>query len=242
MLGKIGENFAIVIRDKDIQHYAGDGILDLIKSVCFSDTVSGVDGIINIKNLLFHLPTALFWGKMQRFLLGTYKNYEEQIKMASKFDKDDKNYYDLVKKQMQIIDQIDEDLKIDYFANLTRAYLLENMIDMKTYYKVANILKSCTVDELQYLTRNIGKEITNNNIFISSLMQEGLVHQKLISGEEEVAYHGNNNFEFTGLAEVVDKYGVAFGDGKYAYDADMIVYEEIPVLTTKAGIQVAKFG
>ena len=104
----------------------------------------------DIRKILIHIPTVLFWDKMQRYMFGTFKNFQEQVKMASKFNYDNGDYAKFVKKQIHLINEINDDKKVDYFAQLTRCYLLTEM-EAALFYKLARFLTMCTPEELDYI-------------------------------------------------------------------------------------------
>ena len=165
-----------ILKDKDIQDYAGGAFWNLINAVLFKDKEAGVYGIANVKELIFNMPTALFWDKMERYLFGTFKCYNEQIKMAEKFNSDSAKYPEFVKKQIYLIDKIDDDLKIDYFADLTRCFLLTEM-NADLYYKLANFINICTVEELNYVKNFEYEKKTKIDVMIAALYQYGLFEQ-----------------------------------------------------------------
>ena len=70
--------------------------------------------------------------------------------MSSKFTKDNSDYLKFVKRQIHLIDKMDADEKIDYYANLTRCFLLSDM-DLALYYKLANFISICIPEELFYI-------------------------------------------------------------------------------------------
>lgn len=47
--------------------------------------------------------------------------------MAAKFNDDNKKYNKFVKRLIHLLDQLDDDQKVDYFAALTRAFLLTDL-------------------------------------------------------------------------------------------------------------------
>ena len=101
------------------------------------------------------MPTVIFWNKNKKdFLQGTYKDYEEQVKMASQFNNDNEKYAEFVKKQIYLIDKLEDDMKVDCFAILTRCLLLQE-IEISLYFKLAQIINQCTPFELEYI-RKIG--------------------------------------------------------------------------------------
>lgn len=84
----------------------------MVKAVTIHDTGAAVDGIKDVKDFVFYIPNALFWDKMQRYLFGTFKCYKEQVKMSSKFTKDNSDYLKFVKRQIHLIDKMDADEKL----------------------------------------------------------------------------------------------------------------------------------
>ena len=139
-----------ILSDEDLQHYAGDCFWNLIQMVTFSDPFAGIAAGKDMKELIFHIPTILFWDKMKRYLSGTFSCFDDQAKMTEKFNKDSNKYNDFVKKQIHLINEIDDDKKVDYFASLTRCFLLTAM-DETLFFKLSKFLITCTPEELQFI-------------------------------------------------------------------------------------------
>lgn len=194
---KISENFITVLKNEDIQNYAGEGIWNLIQALFTGDVFSGVSAGKNIKELIFHLPTANFWAKMQRFLLGTYRNFEEQVKMSSKFDEDNEKYKEYVYMMIETVDKIDSMAKIDYFSNLTRVYLLE-VIDEGLFYKLRQLLLTCNHIELSFIKESNMEKHYKNDMMIFSLKTIGLIEQE-----------DNDEYIFTNLAKSLKTYALS---------------------------------
>lgn len=123
------------------------------------------------------MPTILFWDKMKQFLLGTFYSYEDQVKLSARFYPDEKKYIEFVKKQIYLIDEIDDDAKIDYYAKLTRSFLLTEL-ESNLYFKLAKIISLCTVDELKFLQEIPMAYRARNTAMISSLYFYGLFSQE----------------------------------------------------------------
>ena len=70
--------------------------------------------------------------------------------LAEKFNRRNKDYNDFVKRQIHLINEINDDKKVDYFAQLTRCYLLYEMEDA-LFYKLARFITLCTPEELEYI-------------------------------------------------------------------------------------------
>ena len=150
MLDKQVNALTTIIKDKDLQGYAGDSFLNLIQAVITQDPFSGVEAAKAVKELVFHTPTVLFWDKMKRFLLGTFHSYEDQIKMAQKFNDDNEDYAAFVKRQIHLINALDDDTKVDYFAALTRSFLITDL-NGGLYFKLCKFLSTCTPEELLFM-------------------------------------------------------------------------------------------
>lgn len=56
--------------------------------------------------------------KMQRHMFGTFRDYVEQVKMAGKFSEDNKDCERFVKRQIHLINEIDDDKKLIILLNL----------------------------------------------------------------------------------------------------------------------------
>lgn len=185
MLEKQIQELQIILRDKNLQEYAGDCFWNLIEAVISQDAFAGVSTIKNVKDLVFHMPTILFWDKMKRYLFGTFHDYDDQVKMAEKFNKDNKKYNEFVKRQIHLINEIDEDMKIDFFANLTRAFLLTTL-EEDLFFKLAKIILTCTLAELEYIKNfETGRNVDNSAV-VSSLYHYGLFVQA--DDEDEIKY------------------------------------------------------
>lgn len=200
---KICENFISVLNNKNIQDYGEEGIWNLIQAVFSGDVFSGITAGKNIKELVFHIPTAIFWGKMQRFLLGTYRNFKEQVEMAKRFNSDNKKYKEYVYMMIETVDKIDSMEKIDFFSNLVRNFLLE-IIDSDLFYKLRQILLTCTQSELLFVKNNDPNKRFEYNMMIFSLKSIGLTEQ--VNTENDTFY------KFTDLARVLKTYALCGDD------------------------------
>ena len=194
-----------ILKDRDIHEYAGDAFLNIVKAVSLGDVGALLDSSVDIKNLLFHTPTILFWDKMQRYMFGTFRDYTEQVKMAGKFNEDNKDYEKFVKRQIYLINEINDDKKVDYFAQLTRCYLLTEM-ENALYYKLAKFLVMCTPEELDYIAPFGYEETTNLTVMVSSLYQYGLF-------EQQEKQHGGVDYVLSGFAKALKYNSLNFNEG-----------------------------
>lgn len=191
MLDNQAKALTAIMKDKDLQEYAGDGIWSLVQAVVTQDPFSKIEVAKNVKELIFHMPTVLFWDKMQRYLLGTFHNYEDQIKMAQKFSEDNEAYVAFVKRQVHLIDALDDDMKVDYFASLTRSFLTTEL-DSGLYFKLCKFLSICTPEELVFIEKCPYDFKSSNNAIVSALFQYGLFTQ--VNDDETGTYYVLSDF------------------------------------------------
>lgn len=196
---------ATILKDKDIREYSGDAFWNIIKAVVLGDVGALLDATGDLKNILFHTPTVLFWDKMERYLFGTFRDYDEQVKMSAKFTEDNSHYEAFVKRQIHLINEMDDDRKIDYFAMLTRCFLLNDM-ENALYYKLARFINICTPEELEYIKSFDYDGKSEINAIISSLYQYGLF-------EQEVNEHGDVAYVLSGFAEALKENSLNFEEG-----------------------------
>lgn len=194
-----------ILKDKDIHEYTGDAFWNIIKAVSLGDVGALLDSGTDIKNLLFHAPTVLFWDKMQRYMFGTFMDYREQVKMACRFNHDNRDYEKFVKKQIHLINEINDDKKIDYFAQLTRCYLLTEM-ESALYYKLARFITMCTPEELEYIASFDYDNTTKLTTMVSSLYQYGLF-------EHQEKENGGVDYVLSGFAKALKSNSLNFDEG-----------------------------
>ena len=174
-----------IMSDEDLREYTGDAFWKLISCVISADPIAGIKSIEDVKNLVFHFPTIIFWSKMKSFFQGTFSNYEEQVRLAAKFSGDDRKYTEFVKKLIYTIDKIDDDEKVERFANLTRCFLLTDL-QPELFFKLSKFIVMCTPKELEYLEGTAELEILPNSAMVFALCQYGLLIKRDMLSDEYV--------------------------------------------------------
>lgn len=118
MLEKQISALTTIPKNEDLQNYTGEAFFNLIEAITIGDVGAGLTATKNIKEIIFHTPTLLFWDKMKRYLYGTFTNYDEQVKMAKKFNADNNKYKEFVKKMIHRINEMNDDKKSSIFPCL----------------------------------------------------------------------------------------------------------------------------
>ena len=161
-----------------------------------------------------------FWDKMQRYLFGTFKCFDDQVKMSEKFTKNNSCYESFVKKQINLVNEMNDDKKIDYFAMLTRCFLLNEM-ENDLYYKLARFINMCTSDELDYIRDFDYNNRSKINAVISSLYQYGLFEQS--------ESNDGADYVLSGFAKALKNNCLNYDEGLNSRDR-ILSYDQIPPL------------
>ena len=173
MLNELVSNIAAVIKDKDIQSIAAEGAENMLVGLTTGDFIAIPTVATDVGKIVLSVPNIIFADKMYRFLTKAFRNYDDQVKFATRFEKDSRNYNDSVKKIVQIVDKIDFDEKIDWLANLTRAVFLE-CIDIDEYLSLSTAISMLTVDDLRALKYYYGRKDEEENSTLSNYYIFGL--------------------------------------------------------------------
>lgn len=222
MLEKQINALTIILKNEDIHKYTGEAFMNIIKAVILGDPNALIDAGKDIKEIISNMPIILFWDKMSKYMYGTFRNYEEQLMLAEKFNRRNKDYNDFVKRQIHLINEINDDKKVDYFAQLTRCYLLYEMEDA-LFYKLARFITLCTPEELEYIASFDYQATTVLTAKVSSLYQYGLFEQKK-KVDEKVCY------VLSGFAKALKSDSLNFGD-ETNRETPILTYDEIAPLS-----------
>lgn len=173
------------LQSEDIQKYdAGDLVASII-AIAAGNPAEAVGTIKKTITNIMHLPTVIFWDKVERYLRGTFHSYEDQMKMAARFDPATNDYAKFVRRMVSLINQIEDDEKVDSFSGLSRAFFLCE-IDSDLFFKLAKYLLLLTVDEIMFI-RNCPYDFkSDRTVIVSSLYQFGLFEQDKIEGNVTV--------------------------------------------------------
>lgn len=224
---------ATIWKDTDIRSWSGDAVANLIKCVVLEDPEAGIATADDIKNIIVHTPTILYWDKMNRFMNGMFVDGETRVKLAEKFEDDHPKYIAFVKKQMHMINEFSDDAKIDYYARLTRCYLYTDLQD-GLYLKLAKFLSMCTPTELGFLEEASMDSHFENSMMASSLYQYGL----LMLGELD---NGKSNYVLSDFGKALKQNSLNFDDGlrgQIRLDSyDVMTPASLPQLATNEDIE-----
>ena len=205
MLEKITSGLATIINDYDVREISKKSVLDFANMVVNNDTISLVEFIDDTRKLLWQIPNAVFWDKMYSFMIGTYSDYECQVKMCEKFQVDNKKAKEFIKKQIQIIEKLDFDCKVIWFSNLTRAFLLE-FINEQEYFKLSFALRMISAEDIEYIKSLVNLEDVSENIVLNLFYQHSLVNKHTPNTCGSIS----SEYNISELGAKFVKYGIDF--------------------------------
>ena len=205
MLEKITSGLTTIINDYDVREISKKSVLDFANMVVNNDTISLVQSIDDTRNLLWQIPNAIFWDKMYRFMIGTYSDYECQVKMCEKFQVDNKKAKEFIKKQIQIIEKLDFDCKVIWFSNLTRAFLLE-FINEQEYFKLSFALRMISAEDIEYIKSLVDLEDVSENSVLNLFYQHSLVNKHTPNTCGSIS----SEYNISELGAKFVKYGIDF--------------------------------
>lgn len=203
MLFDNAKALSLWLRNHDIKEYAADELTSVIAAALTNDPASEVVAIRKTITDVAHLPTFIFWCKMEQFLRGTFHSFEDQVKMANKFDPTTDGYARFVAKLITVLDQIEDCEKVDFYANLSRAFLLECIKSETLFHKLAKFILICTYDELCFIRDCPYEYAEPNSVMISALLQYGLFEQ----GE---TVDGKTRYKLSGFAKALKQSSLNF--------------------------------
>ena len=205
MLEKITSGLATIINDYDVREISKKSVLDFANMVVNNDTISLVEFIDDTRKLLWQIPNAVFWDKMYSFMIGTYSDYECQVKMCEKFQVDNKKAKEFIKKQIQIIEKLDFDCKVIWFSNLTRAFLLE-FINEQEYFKLSFALRMISAEDIEYIKSLVNLEDVSENSVLNLFYQHSLVNKHTPNTCGSIS----SEYNISELGAKFVKYGIDF--------------------------------
>lgn len=234
VLDKIVENLLCIVKSEETKKFV-ESSAENIASICLTgDLQSGI--LQESKDFVKYagsIKDILFWEKMKEWLTGIYNDPQMEIKASSKFTEDNSKLYEYTKRQIQYIAEIDEIEKINYYANLTRSWLM-GYIKTSVYFKLVYLLKVFTLEELDYLKKNYTEnEIMEVNFYIREFSLYGLID--VIEETSE----GNTTYKYSDLSKVFLYSGIDYGN--YPIKFDHIGLEDMKITNTKACMEVIEF-
>ena len=206
MIKELVDNLVIILKStetKKFVHKSGENIA----TMCLNkDILSGGKQIADTVQYVSGVRDILFWDRMKAWLENTYSSPEMEIEIASKFTEDEAKYKQYTKRQIEYIAQTDEEEKIIYYSNLTRAWLI-GLYDTAVYFKLAYLLKVFTLEELEYLKENFTEnEMDEINFYIREFSLYGLIDVL------ENTNLGNSVYRYSDLSKVFVNCGLKYNE------------------------------
>lgn len=111
---------------------------------------------------------------------------------------------------LHAIDKIETEKSIDFLANATISFL-EGKINHDQYFRIVKAITNTLYEDLLFLSSNVTKDGTFNgrNMSVMELVRSGLMIQAGINAGADIE---EQEYAFTTLGRMVDRYAVSYGD------------------------------
>ena len=206
-LAKLKEMFT----QENWKNYCGELFEDSIGALR-GDPISLLKMLKKIKKSPTALNDALYLHKFLIFYNGVNNIDEdpaETIKLSTALFDDPKTSEDNAMRLLGYIDKADSKMKIQYYINATRSFLL-NMIGITAYYRILKAISETLLEDLQYLSKiALRTDILAGNISLLALARAGLALQNGQDGNKNVE---SQYYEVSSLGRMVDQYAISFED------------------------------
>ena len=182
--------------------------------------------IIKVGKNLISLPhliqQEIFWNKFYKFIKNIKTDPEFEAKFAAKIANAE-NKYDYARRIITIIDKIEEEQKIDYIINATRALCWDN-ISYNQYFRICLAIEKTFIDDLLFIKKNYDKNACfPGTIEAVSLTLNGLMYQYInvaptlaqIANPSEINDNAPKTHRFTELGSWVYNMALNYEKDKY---------------------------
>ncbi len=139
--------------------------------------------IIKVGEKLIKLPHLIsqevFWGKFKKFAMGIKSDPTFEAKFATKIANTE-NRDDFAKRIIAILDKIEEEQKVDYIINATRAFCWDQ-IDRIVYFRICRAVEKTYIEDLLFLKNNYAPDrLFPENITVEELTAVGIMRLSVL--------------------------------------------------------------
>lgn len=162
--------------------------------------------IVKIGKNLISLPhlihQEIFWNKFTKFVKGIKSDPSFAAKFATKIaNAEDRAEY--AKRIITILEKIEEEQKVDYIINATRA-LCWDQIDRSVYFRICRSIENVYIDDLNFVLKNYDdKEHFSEDMTVAELTSHGLMRQEIFDGGTADPNYVAKTHVFTELGKLV---------------------------------------
>ena len=233
MFERIVDNLSKIFKAKQTKEFAKNSAENIARVCLLKDGESGIKEAVEVVRYVGSIKDILFWSNIKKWLEETCKEPELEVELSTKFTQDEENYKEYAKRQIQFIAQIDEEKKIELYANLTRAWLM-GYIDKTLYFKLAYLLKVYTLEELDYLKNNYTcNEIETVNYYIREFSLYGLMDIDTMTDQR------NSIYKYSMLAKIFREVCLCYEEEKIEYVN--LGLEDLKVVNTRTCLEILEY-
>ena len=110
-----------------------------------------------------NLSNHLLLKKLQKVFRDQGEDIASRMPLAMKFEPDSDQYHKAITNLLYLIDAINDEDKLDMFANIMRAFL-NGMIDRDLFFRLADLLQKMYIGDIREFKMYIQKQKSSNDL------------------------------------------------------------------------------
>ena len=156
----------------------------------------------NIMSLPHLIHQEIFWSKFTKFAIGIKSDPTFAAKFATKIaNAENRNEY--AKRIITILEKIEEEQKVDFILNATRA-LCWDQISRSVYFRICRAIENVYIDDLKFVIESYDeKEYFSEDMTVAELTSHGLMRQEIVGGGTADPNYVPKTHVFTELGKLV---------------------------------------
>ena len=190
-----------IVQNEEIRDDSIDFICDVPKAL-LGDPFAIAKIIYTTIKIPYSFTNLRFWDKFESFLCGVYLSDTDKSIFCAKITQNgtnNENSYRIV----ECINRAETKQKIQYLINASRC-LLTDFINLGDYFRICNVITQTVEEDLIFLKENLFETNLPYSLEVQGLLNVGLMHQSVFDA------NGDQKYDFTILAEMVDRFSVSY--------------------------------
>ncbi len=119
--------------------------------------------LLESQDFTSNLSNRLLLKKLQKVFCDQGEDMAKRMSLAMKYEPDSDQYHKAITNLLYLIDAINDEDKLDMFANIMRAFL-NGMIDRDLFFRLADLLQKMYIGDIREFKMYIQKQKSSNDL------------------------------------------------------------------------------